>query len=180
MNKHAIVIATLVAGAGLMFGTAGQAMVLSSTSMANGASLSPDQVKSDCGGKNVSPELSWSGAPPAAKSFAITMFDPDAHGGWWHWVVIDIPSSSQSLAAGAGNGSSLPKGAMQLKNDFGYASYGGACPPPGSGPHHYETTLWALPVESLPFGADAKPGEIGAYLKAHAIAHAQISGIYER
>src|ERR1700733_6579129 len=90
-----------------------QAMDIASTNMANGASLSLDQVKNSCGGKNISPALSWDAAPPATQSFAVTAFDPDAHGGWWHWVVVDIPASAQSLPAGAGSGTGLPQGAVQ-------------------------------------------------------------------
>lgn len=166
--------------AAMLVGANAQAMELTSTNVANGASLSTDQVKNDCGGKNTSPALAWSAAPPAAKSFAVTMFDPDAHGGWWHWIVIGIPASVQSLPAGAGSGSGLPNGATQLKNDFGDASYGGACPPPGSGPHHYVITLWALPTDTLPSGADAKAGDAARYLKSHALAHAEITGLYQR
>ena len=155
-----------------------QAMELSSSSVANGASLAPDQVKNGCGGKNISPALSWSGTPATTKSFAVTMFDPDAHGGWWHWVVVDIPASVQALAANAGSGAGLPSGAVQGENDFGDASYGGACPPPGSGQHHYEITVWALSTETVPSGA--KVEDIVTFLKSHAIAQAKLVAVYER
>jgi Raf kinase inhibitor-like YbhB/YbcL family protein len=172
-------LAMLLATAMVACGNA-HAMDVASTNMANGASLSLDQVKNECGGKNISPALAWSGAPPATQSFAVTAFDPDAHGGWWHWAVVDIPASVQSLPAGAGGGTGLPQGAVQGENDFGDASYGGACPPPGSGPHRYEFTVWALPVASVPLAANAKSEDIATYLKAHAIAQAQLVAIYER
>jgi Raf kinase inhibitor-like YbhB/YbcL family protein len=157
------------------------AMDVASTNMANGASLALDQVKNGCGGKNISPALSWSGAPPATQSFAVTAFDPDAHGGWWHWTVVDIPAAVQSLPTGAGSGGTgLPQDAVQGVNDFGDASYGGACPPPGSGPHHYEFTVWALSAAGVPFAGNAKSEDIAVYLKAHAIAHAQLVAIYQR
>lgn len=157
-----------------------QAMEVSSPSVANGASLSPDQVKNGCGGKNISPALSWSGAPTAAKSFAVTTFDPDAHDGWWHWIVFDISASVQALPANAGSGVGLPVGAVQGENDFGDASYGGACPPPGSGQHHYLFTVWALPSPSIPFDAKSKTSDIASFLKTHAIAHAELVAVYER
>lgn len=153
-----------------------QALELSSPSVVNGASLSADQVKNGCGGKNISPALSWTGAPATTKSFALTVFDPDAHGGWWHWLVIDIPAGTSSLPAG----SAPPKGAVQLENDFGDASFDGPCPPPGSGPHHYEFTLWALPDATLPLAGNAKPADVASYLKAHAVGQARLTGMFER
>ncbi|MGD0192717.1 MAG: YbhB/YbcL family Raf kinase inhibitor-like protein [Rhizomicrobium sp.] len=168
------VMATLVAGTGA------HAMELTSSNVANGALLSTDQVKDSCGGKNISPALSWSDAPAATKSFAVTAFDPDAHGGWWHWAVVNIPASIRSLPASAGSGSGLPAGAVQAENDFGDFGYGGACPPPGSGQHHYEFTVWALPAPSVPLAKDAKAEDVADYLKSHAVAHAGVVGIYER
>ncbi len=176
MKRRMLAMAAI---ASLVCGGAG-AMELSSPNIKDGAALPLDQVKNDCGGRNVSPALSWSGAPPSAESFAVTVYDPDAQGGWWHWIVVDIPVSVHALPAGAGNGSGLPKGAVQGQNDFGDAAYGGACPPPGAGWHSYNFTVWAVPKAHLPFAADAKPDEIGSYLKFHAVAHASLVAIYER
>lgn len=176
MNRLAIGMAALA----LVAASDADALQLTSPTVANGASLATDQVKDNCGGKNISPALSWSGAPVAAKSFAVTMYDPDAHGGWWHWFVINIPAAAQGMPAGAGNGSGLPEGTVQLKNDFGDAAYGGACPPPGSGPHRYVVSVWAMPIDTLPFGADAKPATAETYLKAHALARAEITAAYQR
>ena len=72
----------------------------------------------------------------------------------------------------------LPQGAVQGENDFGDASYGGACPPPGSGQHHYEITVWALPTETVPSGA--KLDDMVSFLKSHAIAQAKLVAVYER
>src|SRR5580698_8298547 len=55
-----------------------------------------------CTGSNLSPELKWSGAPAATRSFVVTLYDPDDHdnpSGWWHWVVYDIPGSVSQLPA---------------------------------------------------------------------------------
>jgi Raf kinase inhibitor-like YbhB/YbcL family protein len=93
---------------------------------------------------------------------------------------VGIPASIQSLPASAGSGAGLPAGAIQAENDFGDFGYGGACPPPGSGQHHYDFTVWALPGESVPFSKDAKAEDVGNYLKSHAVAHADVVGIYER
>lgn len=107
-----------------------------------------------CTGKNLSPALSWSGAPAGTKSFALLCHDPDAPtggAGWWHWLVLNIPASIDHLPLDAGNpdGTSLPDGAVQVATDFGAPGYGGPCPPPGDKPHRYVFTLYALRVESL-------------------------------
>jgi Raf kinase inhibitor-like YbhB/YbcL family protein len=173
-------ITFFAAAAALIASNAAYGMELTSSNVANGALLSTDQVKDGCGGRNISPALAWSGAPATAQSFAVTAFDPDAHGGWWHWAVVNIPAATQSLPASAGSGAGLPAGAIQAENDFGDFGYGGACPPPGSGQHHYEFTVWALPAPSVPLAKDAKAEDVAAYLKSHAVAHADVVGIYER
>jgi Raf kinase inhibitor-like YbhB/YbcL family protein len=159
-----------------------QAMRLSSAPFANAGRLALAQVDSRCGGSNRSPALEWSGAPQGARSYAITMFDPDAGGGrgFWHWLVFNIAAGAAGLPEGAGSGNGLPKGAMQAENDFGEAAYGGACPPPGSGIHHYEFTLYALDVPNAPFGAQANAADLSAWLKAHALATATLVGLYAR
>jgi hypothetical protein len=110
------------------------------------------------------------------------MFDSDANGGrgFWHWLVFDISANVQTLPAGTGSENALPNGAVQVQNDFGTPGYGGACPPPGSGAHHYTLTLYALPTPKLQLDNKANAGAILAYLRAHALATAAITGIYKR
>ncbi len=137
-----------------------------------------------CSGKNISPKLEWSNAPKGTKSFAITVYDPDAPtgSGWWHWLVFNIPSSVHSLPRGAGNPSAhlLPKGAVQSRTDFGKPGYGGACPPAGDRPHRYIFTVYALDVQKLPLNADSAPALIGFMLEKHAIAKASLISYYGR
>jgi hypothetical protein len=106
-----------------------------------------------CTGDNISPALSWKDAPAETKSFAVLAHDPDARSGagFWHWLVFNIPASTTSLPQGAGasGGTSLPPGAVQAENDFGETAWGGPCPPPGSGAHNYNYTVFALGVEKL-------------------------------
>ena len=163
-------------------GPAARAMELTSPDFSNGARLTPAQVHTRCGGLNRSPALHWSGAPAGTRSLAVTLFDSDAGGGtgFWHWLVFDIPAGTLDLPENAGAGNGLPSGAEQAINDFGKSGYGGACPPPGSGVHHYEFTLYALGVQRVPFGADAKGTNLAAYLKGHALASASLAGIYSR
>src|ERR1700693_529375 len=97
---------------------------LHSATVAPDGMLSNDQVYSGfgCSGKNISPALSWKGAPRATKSFAVTVYDPDAPtgSGWWHWVVYNIPASVTTLAAGAGDPAKklIPAGAAPGNTDF--------------------------------------------------------------
>ena len=155
------------------------AMTLKSADVSDGVTFPVPEICARYGGGDVSPALSWSGVPANAKSLAITMFDPDAgHDGWWHWVVVDIPVTATALAQGAGSGK-LPGGARHLPNSNGNASYHGPCPPAGSGPHHYQTTLWAL-GEKPALDADTKTADAGAYLEKHAIAKARLTPVYQK
>ena len=165
-----------------LWSTAGQALELTSPDVASGASLRIAQVHSRCGGQNRSPALSWSGAPKGTQSFAVTMFDSDANGGrgFLHWAIFDIPASAQSLSAGIAPAASLPNGAMQAENDFETAGYGGACPPPGSGTHHYTLTIYAVAAAQLPLGNSASASAVATWLTSHALATATLTGTYRR
>ena len=137
-----------------------------------------------CDGGNVSPSLAWKNPPAGTKSFAVTAYDPDAPtgSGWWHWVVYDLPASAHSLPAGAGSadGKLLPAGTVQGRTDFGSIGYGGACPPKGDRPHHYDFRLYALKVEKLEVPADATAALIGFMVKANALGMAETQAIYGR
>lgn len=137
-----------------------------------------------CTGGNVSPELHWSNAPKDTKSFAVTVYDPDAPtgSGWWHWVIFNIPPSVTSLAAGAGksDGSAAPQGSIQSVTDFGQPGYGGPCPPPGDKPHRYIFTVFALKVDQLPLKPEASGAMVGYFLNQNRLAKASFTGMYGR
>ena len=138
----------------------------------------------NCTGANISPALQWHGAPAAAKSFALTVYDPDAPtgSGWWHWVTYNIPARATQLAAGAGDPtkSLMPAGSVQGNTDFGTPGYGGPCPPQGDKPHHYIFTLYALDVPKLDVPASATAAYVGFNLHAHTIAKTTLTAIYGR
>ncbi|WP_458316331.1 YbhB/YbcL family Raf kinase inhibitor-like protein [Mycolicibacterium brisbanense] len=157
---------------------------LTSESVTDGQPLGNDQVSGimGAGGSDVSPQLSWSGFPAETKSFAVTVYDPDAPtgSGFWHWAVADLPASVTELPAGAGDGSELPGGAVTLANDAGLKRFIGAAPPAGHGPHRYYIAVHALPVESLELPDGATPAYLGFNLFSQAIARAVIHGTYEQ
>lgn len=130
-----------------------------------------------CTGGNVSPQLSWTGAPAGTKSFALTMYDPDAPtgSGWWHWVVVNLPASTTKLEAGK----PLPAGALETRTDFGKPGYGGPCPPPGA-PHHYVLTVYALKVEKLDLDAQASGAMAGFMINQNKLASAKLTATYAR
>lgn len=136
-----------------------------------------------CSGKNLSPEVVWQHAPAGTKSFAITLYDPDAPtgSGWWHWVVANIPANASRLPGGAANaGGMLPAGSVQGRNDFGEAGFGGACPPKGDKPHRYVLTVWALNIEILPVTVQTGAAMVGFLLNQHQLAKASIIATYGR
>jgi len=136
-----------------------------------------------CTGENLSPELSWKNAPEGTKSFALTVYDPDAPtgSGWWHWVVFNIPADKSELPQGAGSGKAeLPAGAAQGNTDFGQAGYGGACPPPGDKPHHYIFTIHALKVDKLELPATATAAYVGYNIHANELGSATLKATYAR
>jgi Raf kinase inhibitor-like YbhB/YbcL family protein len=162
-------------------GGAATKLTLSSPQIAQDKTIPAEQVfnRSGCTGKNISPALSWSGAPAGTKSFALMVHDPDA--GFWHWVVYDIPGDTTSLPADAGdpNKTLMPAGAVQARNDFGTVGYGGPCPPPGN-PHHYHFRLYALSVSHLAPVSDAPAPVINANINTRKLAEADLVGIYRR
>ena len=137
-----------------------------------------------CSGENSSPQLSWSNAPEGTKSFAITMYDPDAPtgSGFWHWVVFDIPANVSELVKNAGNVSLnlAPKGAIQSTTDYGIKGFGGPCPPEGHGYHEYIITVFALKTEKLGLNDSINPAIVGFNLWNQTLAKASIVMYYKR
>jgi len=135
-----------------------------------------------CNGDNLSPALEWKNAPAGTRSFAVTVYDPDAPtgSGWWHWVVYDIPATATGLPGGAVLKAPLPAGAKQGRNDFGERNFGGACPPSGDRPHHYIFTVHALKVDKLNVPDDASAALIGFNIQANRLGLAKLTTTYSR
>ena len=134
-----------------------------------------------CPGENISPEMSWSGVPASAKSLAIVVWDQDApvSGGFYHWVIVNVPVETKKLSEGAGNLAShkAPGGSIQLFNDWGESGYGGPCPP-GNSRHRYHFIVCALSAQQLPVTARTKAAEAMAAIKKSTVANAEQVLIY--
>ena len=137
-----------------------------------------------CGGGNVSPALTWKNPPKETKSFALTVYDPDAPtgSGWWHWVVLNIPASATGIPQGAGDpaAGAMPAGALQTRTDFGKPGWGGPCPPAGHKPHRYVFTLHALKTEKIDLAEDAPAAMAGFMVNANTLATAGFTARYGR
>jgi len=141
----------------------------------------PDALRAESsGGEDRSPELSWSGFPEGTKSFAVTMYDPDAPtaSGFWHWAVYNIPADVTSLEAFAGSadGAKLPKGAVTLHNEYRQKQYAGAAPPKGHGPHRYYFVVHSLDVAELELPEGSTPAYLGFNLFMKATGRAILQG----
>lgn len=151
----------------------------------NGGSVANAQVANvfGCDGGNLSPQFAWHDIPEGTQSFVVTVFDRDAPtgSGFWHWVVFDIPASSPGLAAGAGtaDGTRLPAGAVQTRNDAGTIGYVGACPPLGS-THRYVLTVKTIRVKNLGLDAMASGALVGFLSNANKISEATITTTLSR
>lgn len=177
-----VLIVPMPAGAGNSAGPSAaqrgrtMALAISTTSFPNGGDI---PKKFTCDGADVSPELSWGGAPSATQSFTLIADDPDAPvGTWTHWVLYDLPASASSLTEGVSKIDELGSGGRQGRNDFRKIGYGGPCPPPGK-PHRYFFKLYALDAK-----LNLKPGatkqEVEHAMQGHVLAQAELIGRYKR
>ncbi|MGZ5418337.1 MAG: YbhB/YbcL family Raf kinase inhibitor-like protein [Nocardioides sp.] len=150
---------------------------VTSEDVQDGQPLKDDQVAS---AGNTSPQLSWSGAPEGTKSYVVTCFDPDAPtpSGFWHWVLVDLPSDVTSLDAGAAAGA-LPGNAFHCRNDGGEHGFMGAAPPRGDQVHRYFFVVHAVGEDSLGVDKDASPAVVSFNLAFKTLGRAIIHGLYQ-
>lgn len=160
------------------FNVSAQTFTLNSADL--GGQFTPAFVAGNmgCTGQNRSPELHWSHAPAGTKSFAVTMYDPDAPtgSGFWHWVLVDIPAGINQLKQGAGDPKAglTPTGSWSGINDLGIAGYQGPCPPEGDAAHRYIITIYALSTAKLGTTPNTTAALTGFLLNKAAVAKASI------
>jgi Raf kinase inhibitor-like YbhB/YbcL family protein len=180
-----LLAALWIAGTTVAISPAASAAVLHMTSpaFADGETM-PNSTAFNgfgCSGKNESPALSWTGVPSGTKSFALTVFDPDAQTGhgWVHWVAFNIPGTATGLPANAGAAGNT--GAITLGlSDFGTSAYGGPCPPRRDVPHHYAFVLYALDIPKLELDSTTTLAKLSITLRGHVRGQAKLIGRYGR
>ncbi len=142
--------------------------------------MAPIPRRYTCQGEDVSPPLTWEGAPEATKSFALIVDDPDAPDPaapkltWVHWVVWDIPATTSALDEAI---ASLPSPAKSGLNDWQRTGYGGPCPPIGR--HRYFHKLYALDTVLGHLGRPTK-ADLLAAMTGHVLAEAELIGTYQK
>jgi Raf kinase inhibitor-like YbhB/YbcL family protein len=131
------------------------------------------------GGDNISPDLTWSGAPSGTTSFAVTCYDPDAPTtvGFTHWILFNLDPSITSLDAGAGASGKNPEGSVLGFTDWGVSEYGGMAPPPGDPPHHYLFTVHALDT-TLDLGPTTTYALLNFMMRGHVIGRGTLTGLF--
>lgn len=158
---------------------------VTSEDVTDGAPLQADQVHDQAGGRNVSPALSWSGAPEGTASYVVTAYDPDAPtpSGFWHWVAVNLPASVTSLPAGAGASdealAAVAEGAFHVRNDMSRAAFDGAAPPQGDQVHRYYFVVHAVDVPALEVDGSASPAVVSFNLAFHTLARAIVVGTFQ-
>ena len=179
-------LAAWPAGARETAATAKKSITVASAEVKKGQPINDEQVFNGfgCTGKNISPSLNWAGAPAGTKSFAVTVYDPDAPtgSGFWHWVVFNIPASAKGLPKNAGDlkANLMPAGAVQSRTDFGVPGWGGPCPPKGDKPHHYIFTVYAVDTDKLDGDQNISAAVVGFMLNFHTLAKGTLTGTYGR
>ncbi len=167
---------------------------------------------------NLSPEISWANAPEGTQSFAIICHDPDVPSSgedvnqegktvpadlpridFYHWVLVNIPASINTLAEGVASSGVTPKGKSTGQKDYGvagindytawfegdadmggdYGDYDGPCPPwNDSILHHYYFTVYALNVASLELDDRFGGQDALSAMEGHVLAKGGVMGTY--
>jgi len=134
--------------------------------------------KYSCLGREISPDLEWTGAPAGTKSFAMIVDDPDAPAGTWvHWIIYNIPAATNSLPEAMPAGSQLSDGSLQGRNSSGNFGYNGPCPP--SGTHRYFFKLFALD-SLLDLSSGANGDQLLKAMKGHIVAQGELMGTFSK
>ncbi|WP_441248104.1 YbhB/YbcL family Raf kinase inhibitor-like protein [Kitasatospora sp. McL0602] len=158
--------------------TAAARFTVSSPDVREGGAVPPGSWADNfgCSGGNGQLRLAWHGAPANTRSYAVTMYDPDAPtgAGFWHWLTWDVPSTATAL------GATPPAGSVVGTNDAGRAGYLGPCPPVGDITHRYQITVYALDVPSLGLPAATPPSVTTFTMSGHILGYARMTATARR
>ncbi len=171
---------TLILFGAMVIAAKGGRMKLTSSAFKDGDRIPIKYVMPGAGGENVSPPLSWQGAPKGTKSFVLLCVDPHPIArNWVHWMVINIPAEVDHLPEGASR-RNMPPGSKELQNSFGFVGYGGPQPPPGTGEHPYVFTIYALDIDHLDLPEATSLGALEKAMAGHILAKASLTGYFSR
>ncbi|MBI5232587.1 MAG: YbhB/YbcL family Raf kinase inhibitor-like protein [Coriobacteriales bacterium] len=156
-------------------------MQLTSSAFPNGGTIPSEHSNLRFpGGSNVSLPFAWAGAPPETRSIALLVVDtaPVARG-FVHWMVVDLPPGDGKVDSGAST-RAMPPGSRELGNSFGTVGYGGPTPPPGTGRHAYEATVFALDIPELGLDQSASLDRFRKAIDGHVLDRATYVGYQGR
>jgi len=169
--------------------------------------------------QNRNPDFAWTDVPLGTRSFALICHDPDVPSrgddvnkdgrivpaslprvDFFHWVLIDLPPTVDSIARGAHSdgvkargkpGPHAPREGRHGINDYtawfagdeemsvDYFGYDGPCPPWNDAiVHHYIFTLYALDVARLSVEGKFTGNDARAAMRGHVLAEAKLTGRY--
>ncbi len=170
----------------LIFSFNAQALEIKSPEIKSGSTISDKHIFNNfgCKGENISPKITWKDAPKDTKSFALTVYDPDAPtgSGWWHWLLINIPANYKEVSSNFGKEDKfdLKDGIKQVRNDFGLHKFGGPCPPVGDKPHRYIFTIYALKTDKIDIDKSATAAFAGYMINQNSLEKKSFEAFFGR
>jgi Raf kinase inhibitor-like YbhB/YbcL family protein len=161
-----------------------QQMTVTSPTLKHGAPVPRDHTPD---GRNDSPALNWTNAPPGTKEFAVLCEDPGVGNPppFVHWIVYGIPGTAKGLPAALPiDGSPMPAdvaGTVQGLSGFRRAIYRGPAPPPGKA-HDYHFIVYALDAKIVtkPDQPPLTRAQLLELIEGHVIGKGELVATYER
>jgi len=156
-----------------------ECFTLSSLAFEHGAPI-PDRHRGHLRGPNISPALSWTGAPVKSAELVLIVQDPDAptRNPAIHCLTVGIDPALGGIPE---NGLTQPSpiaGLRHGKGALGRRGYAGPLPMRSHGPHTYVFQLFAL-GQLLDVPDDFALHDVLNAMTGHVVARARLDGTYE-
>ena len=152
--------------------TADLPLTMKSPSFGDGETM---PVRFTCDGEGISPSIEIGSVPAGTRTLALVMDDLNSPSGHFvHWVVWDISPNIKEVTEGA-----IPSGAMEGTTSAQTTGYHPPCPPAGSGPHHYQFSLYAV-HDGISLSFEATRAMLEQQMKGKVLSIAKWTGVYER